>query len=135
MQPTPVSGWVYHSNELYLELSWQSGERVCSLRGHTLRPAGTSDLLCRPGHEESLLCSPWGPKGYCTLVQKHDGTIGGTHREGVAFRDRDRSSHRACLGSAHRLRSLSRVESFYTSSKRASGARRAPRGTHATLRH
>src|SRR5215204_1126519 len=99
-----------------------------------LRPAGAFDLLCRPGHEESLPCS-WGPKVCCTLAQKHDGTIGGTQREGIAFRDRDRSSHRACLGSAHRLRSLSRVEPFYTSSKRASGGLRAPRGTHATLRH
>src|SRR5215212_5235472 len=33
-----------------------------------IRPAGTSDLLCRPGHEESLLFSPWGPEGCCTLV-------------------------------------------------------------------
>src|SRR5919112_1536440 len=30
MNPTPASGWVYHPNELDLELSRQSGERVCS---------------------------------------------------------------------------------------------------------
>src|SRR5215207_1337935 len=58
----------------------------------------------------------------------------GGHREGVTFRDRDRSPRRACLAGAHRLRHLPRVEPFHTSSKRASRGRRAPRGTHAALR-